>query len=927
MNQGPVSGTDEEETRSIRQDEKEKGLPPGPVIPILCIVDVFLSLHFAPFRGHRFLDLCKRDDREVDSKKDGDGSEECTAFHSVLGDESEGDVDRNGDFPHRLPLLRGLSFPGRAASPLNMKMSGSGSQKSDRRGSNDNMGRADAEGSSPTYINLCTNTVITSANCHECILTVNTEVEGSDRKTTLETRNFAILQNLSWRAAHPSNLHNREMLLTIDRGSVLKVWSARRMELSIPITTATRSISGAGTSCIVSGNFHTHIHPDVSLLFERSVKRLVQDSLDIEQWPTADDHNRIDGPVSVSWMSNLACPSSEEGELRQLNSAHTLHLDATNELDLSASYQGETAASMTSSSSGGSGGKRAESERAFGSTAHGIDRLDRNSNEDNSSAFNSFGASGVWLSVLAPYCLLEDSCNGCKSVDGRNSDVIESVNARRPRARHMSTSNTSTRIEQPKYLQYSFVCLNSHAQSHQMQAIVRGKGPIIPLGSALFFSDTRVERPENVSNCFAAISQSFVLGRFASNGLGYPLSVEIAAVLKDADTDNWKSEVAIDYLGGKEGPAVRNQRTDSCLVKVISCISKHVVTSSHLLAVKALSKNAHPRPSKADIRLPSQDSRSGRGLGFITVPSLAYDLLFIDNGHKSNRNVVADINGNDNAIPDEMKILQRSEERTSLQYVLPFNADSLAGAYQAYLSAFDAHGQVFRVSHRSSSLHSTAFTSFRNIQDQVQVFSQLGLSEQQQIKPGQSEAISYNILPSLVETVGLMDTSTTTYHDSPESGVGGHLSDLECFVIRAIVVPFSAMKGSGKEEREEVDTHIPTDQYAATDSGMQNLREDSQLLLVLQHSMQSGLRIVVWSRSTSKYATEADKEDRDASDLSESLGLNSDPSRSDTPQLKVPVVQDSLCGTHSSTYTAEVSPDPRYGLGLRLDIKDGSIVG
>ena len=108
------------------------------IIPLLCVVDVFLSSHFSPFRGHYFVPSLQPEQlkRDIESKKEGEENEECIAFHSVFSDEDEGDLDKGINFPHRLPLLRGISFSGRAASP-NVKMMGSGSQQSDRKCNND----------------------------------------------------------------------------------------------------------------------------------------------------------------------------------------------------------------------------------------------------------------------------------------------------------------------------------------------------------------------------------------------------------------------------------------------------------------------------------------------------------------------------------------------------------------------------------------------------------------------------------------------------------------------------------------------------------------------------------------------------------------------------------------------------------------------
>ena len=901
------------------------------IIPLLCVVDVFLSSHFSPFRGHYFVPSLQPEQlkRDIESKKEGEENEECIAFHSVFSDEDEGDLDKGINFPHRLPLLRGISFSGRAASP-NVKMMGSGSQQSDRKCNNDtsvHMGVADAEGSYPTYIDLCTNTIITNVNCCDYISKVTVETTGLGEKISSEMRANSIIQDLSWRTAHPSNLHNREMLLTVDKGNTLKVWSARRMELSIPITTATRSISGAGTSCIVSGNFHAHINPDVSLLLGTTLQRLVQDTSVIECGSSAISCECNFRPVRVSWMNHLLCSSSEQ-EYWLPNSTHSRNQDVTNAHEGSKSNRGMNGATTTSIGNGNScDTRRAKSERVLGSALHRVDPQDF-SYSDHGSTFNHGSASGIWLSVLAPYHPIDDPNNYQKSGNDNNvdidvSDSYENTDVGQIRAQSMIKSKSAS-DQRTEHFQYSFVCLNSHPHSHQTQAIVRGRGPIIPLGSALFDPSTPIKLDERKSNSFAAISKSFVSGRFSSDGLGHPFSVEIVTVLKDAILGNLEGIYNDDrYMGvGMVRSDQQHGRTERCLVKVINCISKQVDEFKILPATGALMRNGPHRSARVDAAVHTDNLRSGAG--FLTIPSLSYDLLYPAETHESNETrVVQDmshhlaVNLKDNSdICHGTKKSANGQERINLQYVLPFSTDSLAGTSQASLSAFDAYGKVYRVCSDTSN----AFPiPCRSIESYAPPY--LDLSEQQQAQPEHVESISHNILPSPLKAVGLMNMNASIQHGADKKGSKECSSDLEYSVVRAIVVPFNSLRSANN--------NITTDSNDISCSSGAD-----QLLLVLQHSSLYGLRIVIWSKATSKTNSRGHEEDDDGTDQSDAL--DSTPSDlPDSTMARIPPVQDMPANDvlreslqpRTDVYVAEVVPDPLYGLGLRLDIRDGAIIG
>ena len=897
--------------------EVENSSKTDQIIPLLCMVDVFLSSHFSPFRGHFFIpslqsEQLKKCQRDSESKKEGEDNEECIAFHSVFSDEGEGDLDKGIDFPHRLPLLRGVSFSGRAASPSNIKIIGSGSQQGDRKGINDTSmqtGVADAEGSYPTYIDLCTNTVITNINCCDYITKISAETTRKNEKTSLEMRANAdaVVQDLSWRVAHPSNLHNREMLLTIDKGNILKVWSARRMELSIPVTTATRSISGAGTSCIVSGNFHAHINPEVSLLLGTSLQQLVQDTSVIEYGSSAASCNRYLGAVRVSWMNHLLCSSSEQEYWLQ-NTAHSLNQDVTNALEGSASSRemnGATATSISNSSDV----RKVKSERAFGSTAQRVNPQDF-SHSETGSTFNHGSASGIWLAVLAPYHLLNDPINVRNSGDDRNID-IDAIDSDENNGQIRSQSmirNKSVSTQRTEHFQYSFVCLNSHPHSNQTQAVVRGRGPIISVGSALFVPNTPIKLGEK-SNCFAAVSKFFVSGRFASDGSGHPFSIDIVTALKDAKCDNLEGRCDDKRYMRMIGSYLRKGRAESCLVKVISCINKHVGEMKNLPAT-----GLH-RP------VPTEGLRSGAG--FFTLPALTYDLLYLGTASESNearfvedmsQNCAVTLNDNTDDCRGT-KNTENSRERISLQYVLPFSADSLAGTSQACLSAFDAYGQVFRVCSDTSN----AFPiPCRNIETDVKPYHDL--SEQQRAQPEHLDSISQNILPSPLKAVGLIDLNASNRYGAEKKGVKGCSSDSEYSVVRAMVVPSDSLR-------------LADDDVSGNSNDLSCSSEADQLLLILQHSLQYGLKIVIWSKTPSNKNSKGDEEDNG---IDRSSALDSTPfDPLDSTNVRVPPVQDIPANdvprgpfeSRTDVYVAEVVPDPLYGLGLRLDIRDGAIIG
>ena len=921
-------------------DLEKKRIRMTPFIPVLCIVDVFLSSHFTPFRGHfapppPINESLKKDKAEgKDDRGEAAGSEDCSAFHSVVSSQGEADFSRKPSEPLSLspPLARVDSTLSNAT-----KTSGSGSQKSERRSSSNSntasgdfaayLNGSDAEGSSPTYIDLRTNTTISGSACKDYLIELRTRRSTFDETAAVDLRTKSSVKDYSWRRAHPSNLDQSEILLTFDRDGVLKVWAIRRRELSIPVTTATRSISGAGTSCIVSGNFQQHVNPDVSLLMEKHVLELVSDS--VTSSGNKGDESIIGSAdsVSVSWMNHLICPESEQKSLSRHDSSSQV------KTTLSPIYSPDT--NNTNNSSSDSFNGKESGER--GNRNKGVSDIHNSHSSDH---HHDGGASGIWLSVTAPYSLLGDHCDtNCDTTDGADSG-----------SDHNLRDRDKSHVD---HLQYHFICLNVHPLSHQTQVTVRGKGPIIRIGSAMFPPSSAATRNSLLSSSFSSISQSFVSGRFGSDGMGDPFSVEIVTVLKDTATayPNYANITSLLHGYNEQFRGIR--RPKNCLVKVINGYSQRIRGPKQSFA-----KNPLPLSKAVPHRIPRSDSRGlleERKGGFTVFPLDAYDLLYSDVSPQENNGRVryesnsgTDSSGVDEIQPDSESFSaltgpENRGQRIDLSGVLPSSRDSLAGNHQATLSSFDTYGHVLRVScpsFPSSSSSSSSSSSGTTVSSNMQVLSRLGLAEQQLLRSTESETISHEILPIVLEIFGLADMTFATQHFSSSIGSAVHSVDNsdknpKYSVIRAIVVPYSALEGSGSGGQTKQMQSFSTSRNRTDSMQSSSSPKKEQLLIVLLQSKQYGLQVVLWTDGVRKVHKRSKSEGEDADDgyvPSTPTSYHNNAITPRTPREKVaPLSIDAWhgegLGDHSGEYTVEILPDSQFGLGLRLDVRDNAIIG
>ena len=839
------------------------------------MVDVFLSSHFSPFRGHYYLpsnfpSSTKGRDKESEDK-DGDvEGEDCSSFHSVFSeDESEADRDRDrggGETPR--PLSQSSSRPnptsGKVAG-LTPKPLGYISQRSEKGAlGNAGMGEStmpsggcDMEGSVPTYVDLVSNTSIAPSSFSEYVC--HSPPNGPSQDSTVNSAHrLSGVQQMSWRKAQPSDLDSREMLLTVDRGSVLKVWSARRRELSIPVTTATRSISGAGTSCIVTGNFHTHINPDVTLIIESSVLQML-------------GTNESSGEaVCVSWIEHVTCPASEQ--------RHTSRGLEAPPLTQSTTRNKVAAASSSSSSS-----RDRSPNMSF---------ADLGSSSFDQSSSHELGVSGVWLSILAPCDYSRKGGDSdCESpFDDAATDDVNKVESE-------GDGGVCT-AQDLKYFQYRFACLSTSMESQQTQAAVWGFGPILPLGAALFPPSAAAKY------LFSEVQKSFVVGRFSSSGFGFPFSVDTITVLRDAESEEEmvreSEEDAEIYCRELRSKGRDNQ---SCLMKITSGSSERYL--GHRKEESSVFRGTREPLSYAAEALHNSPA-------YFTVPTKeVHDILYNTacEGGRDDSNTPA--SNNRGGVGSGLCAAP------SLRHSLPFTADSLAGLAQTNLSPYDSTGSICRTSgpalsssspclpSSSSSSSSSWYPAMPPAMQNIEILSRLGLAEQQQ-QHQPLEAVTYEILPSIPQAFGLVDLAVPhgkSRRKDKSSEVSASYS-----VVRSIVVPLSSLK--------EYRHHSGQGRSTGGAEG----DSDTQVLIVLEDSETHGTRLVLWTHRPEQPYSDLDT--RCCTDEPVAIDTSTAEQRSVEPDTAAPLSGEGSSYTGERGYIVEIVPDPQYGLGLRLNVKD-----
>lgn len=899
------------------------------VIPVLCVVDVFLSSHFSPFRGHYLLptQTAQRkgsgrgtsDSEDKGNRKEGD--EDCSSFHSVFS-EDESEADRALD-------SMGSTAMQDISSSISVKTYydkalGSNTPRSDVEGSGGNGGGnsggggassyegatytsssasgSDSESSVPTYLELCSNTTIAPSSYSNYSLPAQGTTKATAKSTMSQRNKNASLYHMAWRKAQPCDLDSREILLTVDYGGTLKVWSARRRELIIPVTTATRSISGAGTSCIVTGNFHTHINPDVSLLYEGLVSRLM--------WRCSGGADSRDTcAVHVGWVEHATCPASEQRH--SSSSPLTLEPATVSESSRNSRIGNQSAYAVTAAAlninraqSSSAADRKSDADSSIPVTGQGQGQ------GYDSRGFHDSAVSGMWISILAPCDLMSDT-HKLHSTDSTelHKDNLSCDAIKKSDALHEIRPGT---------YQYSFVCINTNVDSQQTEAAVFGRGAIVHLGASLFPPSSSAK----LRDFFSEVSQSFVVGRFSSSGLGYPFSVDIVTILKDSEKGSRLIKMCNEDVGGPSVGTVRNR-----LIKVINGISERTVDQ------KVGTRNA---PGTGSVESRKMDSD---GRGFIVSPTTVYDVLYsgcVTEGAGVGA-VVHNKGGSDRGVsPVNIETLPRTRDgseggchaaildqggertmvTTSVQSTLPFSTDSLAGLMQTNLTPFDSMGCTYRVSGSTVAIPSTSSgsssSSFTSILPpalkNMEILSRQGITElHQQHQP--LEAVTYEILPNIPQTYGLVDM---TIMPPTSSLVATDL--IEFSVIRAIVVPFDALCSPSGEVQSLISKRV--------------CRREGQLLAVLQRS-KNGMRLLMWTdrdvRAGKQVVEDTSSQPLDSavSDSSPALKGVSDSNRGGNDTFT-----GALGGlpAGSRTYTVEVTPDPQYGLGLRLDVRDGIVV-
>ena len=848
------------------------------IIPVLCVVDVFLSSHFLPFKGHYVLPNINNNTNKGDGEEKKEvETEDCSSFHSVFS-EDESEADRYIETPRFLPGNRTSLSSGKAGSSTSSKPAVLSSLRVDKSSFNSSVagdgvthswGNSDVEGSVPTYIDIQLNTTITASCLSDYIVGSRVSREGSgvfDAVIDFTTPHATVaLCTLAWRKAHPSDLDSSEIFLTLDKASTLKVWSTRRRELAIPVTTATRSISGAGTSCIVTGNFHTHINPDVTLVYETSVYALLRGG-------SVDECEGYDVP-RVDWIEHVTCPASEQRHLSNRSME-------TSAAVLSApSHQNETVVR----GSAGSMGKRNASLSSMGTHGGSRERVADTHHSLNSSITSDHdhihvrdaSESGMWLSILAHHNGSFDSPH----MDEENDrGTVDGVNVAK---NTISNSNPC----RSRYLQYHFACLNNNTVTQMSQAVIRGCGSVIPIGSSHF-------PPSAVSqNSFSDILQSYVVGRFSSTGLGFPFSADIVTIYRDT-VDSSLSNGCSDKVTKRMRSA-----SDSCYVKIACGVSEIALDRRHCTSLPVTPSRNTAKTTAAETASPAHAGDTGRWR-FTVNPKTSFDILYHNNA--SNCNTQSNKEGNSN--PKESRM------SPSLRRVLPFSTDSLAGVAQAKISRFDSHGQVFRVSNPGPLNSNFQVTSRSPPLWNTPVLSRLGLVEQQQ-QHQPYEAVSYEILPSIPQTYGLIHMSEHSVSPS-----GGDDEGVEYSVIRAIIVPLSALLND-----------------VLCDDGAEPLRGGSkdngtQALLVLQSSGEGAMRLLVSTHEMDhaygdRHVTLSEDHTVDGNDSTQRTSTTSSDAAG---ERDLESMEES---THSdSLYAVSVSPDLQYGLGLRLDVRDNAII-
>jgi hypothetical protein len=843
------------------------------VIPVMCVVDVFLSSHFSPFRGHYYLpsnfpSSTKGRDKESDDK-DGDvEGEDCSSFHSVFSeDESEADRDSIKD-RGGVETPRPLSQTSSRSTPASGKVAGTTprplgyiSQRSEKGALGSAgvvegavpSGGSDMEGSVPTYVDLVSNSTIAPSSFSEYVNRV--PPRGSSLDSSVHSAHtLSAVQQMSWRKAQPSDLDSREMLLTVDRGSALKVWSARRRELSIPVTTATRSISGAGTSCIVTGNFHTHINPDVTLIIESSLHQMLGTSGTPAE------------SVCVCWIEHVTCPASEQ--------RHTSREVEAAPLPRNTSRNKVAPASRSSS-------RDRSPNMSF---------ADLGSSSFDLSSTHEPGVSGVWFSILAP---------SDYSRKGEGSDCESPFDdaATDDGDKSKGDGGVST-VQGLKYFQYRFACLSTSMETQQTQAAVWGFGPILPLGSALF--------PPSVTpkNLFAEVQKSFVVGRFSSSGYGFPFSLDTVTVLRDADI----GEEIRREREREEDAEVLSREVRSRHENKLSCIMK--ITSGSSERYHGHRKEDSSTASGSKELLTYAAEALNNSPAYFTVPTKVVHNIVYNNACEVRRDdPTAPPTDHTGGIDTGLCTIP------SLAHTLPFTADSLAGLAQTNLSQYDSTGRTYRTSgpalssFSSSPFHSPSSSSscpaIPPAMHNIEILSRLGLAEQlQQHQP--LEAVTYEILPSTPQAFGLVDLAVPYGKSSRKNK--SSVASANFSVVRSIVVPFDSLKGS----------RFQSEQGESTRGGDEEL--GTQVLVVLEESETHGTRLLLWTHRPEQPCRKLDT----TCCLSEPVARGSPTVEQSAlePDTAAPLASEGSRYTGERGYIVEIVPDPLYGLGLRLNVKD-----
>jgi hypothetical protein len=839
-------------------------------IPVLCVVDVFLSSHFSPFRGHYYLpsnfpSSTKGRDKESDDK-DGDvEGEDCSSFHSVFSeDESEADRDSVKD-RGGVETPRPLSQTTSRSTPASGKVAGTTpkplgyiSQRSEKSALGSAgvvegavpSGGSDMEGSVPIYVDLVSNSTIAPSSFSEYVNRVPPKGPPLDSSVHSAHRLSAV-QQMSWRKAQPSDLDSREMLLTVDRGSALKVWSARRRELSIPVTTATRSISGAGTSCIVTGNFHTHINPDVTLIIESSLHQILGTSgTSVES-------------VCVCWIEHVTCPASEQ--------RHTSREVEAAPLPRHTSRNKVAPASRSSS-------RDRSPNMSF---------ADLGSSSFDLCSTHEPGVSGVWFSIFAP-------CDYSRKGEGSDCENSFDDAATDDSDESKGDGGVST-VQGLKYFQYRFACLSTSMETQQTQAAVWGFGPILPLGSALF--------PPSVTpkNLFAEVQKSFVVGRFSSSGYGFPFSLDTVTVLRDADI----GEEILRVRESEENAEVLSRELRSRHKNKLSCLMK--ITSGNSERYHGYEKDT---ASGSRELLSYAAEALNNSPAYFTVPSkVVHDILYNTACEGARDDPTAPPTDHTGGIDTGLCTIP------SLAHTLPFTADSLAGLAQTNLSQYDSTGRTYRTSgpalspFSSSPFHSPSSSSWCSAMPpamhNIEILSRLGLAEQlQQHQP--LEAVTYEILPSTPQAFGLVDLAvphSKSRRKNKSSEVSANFS-----VVRSIVVPFDSLKGS----------RCQSGQGESTRGGEEE--SGTQVLVVLEESETHGTRLLLWTHRPEQPCRKLDT----TCCLSEPVASGSLTAEQSAlePDTAAPLSSEGSSYTGERGYIVEIVPDPLYGLGLRLNVKD-----